>query len=162
MKQNYNFKNFYAIVLLALVHARYRFTWVSVGTPGNTHDSTYFQPTDLWNRTEAALVIPDQVQVVNSLEVPPLVVGDRTFPLRTWITKPYGDAVLSDKKSYFNWRGSRTRLVTEGAFDQLKSRFRVLHKKCESDKETVKAMVLACIALHNICIDRGDLIPKSV
>ena len=133
-----------------------------MGTPGNSHDRTYFQPTVLWNRTEAALVIPGQVKVVNSLEVPPLVVGDRTFPLRTWITKPYGDAVLSEEKTYFNCRGSRTRMVTEGAFDQLKSRFRVLHKKCESDKEIVKAMVLACIVLHNTCIDRGDLISKSV
>ena len=133
-----------------------------MGTPGNSHDSTYFQPTVLWNRTEAALVISGQVKVVNSLEVPPLVVGDRTFPLRTWITKPYGDAVLSEEKTYFNCRGSRTRMVTEGAFDQLKSRFRVLHKRCESDKEIVKAMVLACIVLHNTCIDRGDLISKSV
>ena len=133
-----------------------------MGTPGNSHDSTYFQPTVLWNRTEAALVISGQVKVVNSLEVPPLVVGDRTFPLRTWITKLYGHAVLSEEKTYFNCRGSRTRMVTEGAFEQLKSRFRVLHKRCESDKEIVKAMVLACIVLHNTCIDRGDLISKSV
>lgn len=31
--------------------------------------------------------------------------------------------------------------------------------KCESDKDTVKAKALACIILHNSCIDRGDLIP---
>ena len=37
---------------------------LSVGAPGNIHDSTYFQSTDLWNRIEAGLVIPDQVQVV--------------------------------------------------------------------------------------------------
>ena len=51
-------------------------------------------------------------------------------------------------------------MVTEGAFGQLKSRFRILHKKCESDKETVKTMALACAVLHNICMDRGDLIPR--
>ena len=52
MKQYYNFKNFYFTILLALVDAKYRFTWLSVTTPdGNTHDSTYFQSRDLWNES---------------------------------------------------------------------------------------------------------------
>ena len=38
MKQYYNFKNFYSIILLALVDPKYRFIWASVGAPGNTHD----------------------------------------------------------------------------------------------------------------------------
>ena len=159
MKQYYNFKKCYSKILLALVDARYRFTWIRVETPGNTRDSTYFQSTDLYDRTEAGLVIPDQVQVVNGLEIPPLILGDRAFPLRTWITKPYRDAVLSEEN--FNYRGSWARMVTEKAFGRLKSRFRVLHKKCESGKKTVKAMVLACVTLHNICIDTGDVIPRD-
>ena len=83
LKQYYNLKYFYSIVLLTLVDTRYHFTWVSVGAPGNTNDSTYFQSTDLWNRIEAGLVIPDQVQVLNNLEIPPLILGDGGFPLRT-------------------------------------------------------------------------------
>ena len=31
MKQYYNFKNFYSLVLLALVDAKYRFIWASLG-----------------------------------------------------------------------------------------------------------------------------------
>ena len=58
--------------------------------------------------------------------------------------------VLSEEKRYFNYRHSHARM---GAFGKLKSRFRVLHRKCESHKEKVKAMGLACIVLHNICID---------
>ena len=50
MKQYINFKNFYLIVLMALANADYRFIWTSVGDPGNTHDSTLLQSTDLWNR----------------------------------------------------------------------------------------------------------------
>ena len=49
-------------------------------------------------------------------------------------------------------------MVTEGAFDRPKCRFIVLHKKCESEKETVKAMALTCVVLHKICIYRRDLI----
>ena len=35
-------------------------------------------------------------------------------------------------------------MVSEVAFGQLKSRFRVFHKKCESDKESIKDMTLRC------------------
>ena len=138
MKQYFNFKGFYSIVLMALVDAKYRFIWASVGAPGNTHDSTMMQSTELWSQIVEGKIIPNLVQEVNNIEVPPLILGDGAFPLRTWIMKPHGDAVLPDNKRYFNFRHSRARLVTEGAFGRLKSRFRVLFRKCESKKETVK------------------------
>ena len=97
--------------------------------------------------------------------------------------KSYGDAVLTPDKRYFNYRSSRSHMVTEGAFRKLaklpknclsvfghfinlalkksKGRFRILHRKCESNKETVKIMGLTCVILHNICIDKGDLVPRK-
>ena len=75
--------------------------------------------------------------------------------------KPYGDAVLTPDKRCFNYRSSRSCLVTEGTFEKLKRRFQILYRKCESNKETVKIMGLACVILHNICIDKGDLVPRK-
>ena len=57
--------------------------------------------------------------------------------------KPHGDAVLTQEKAYFNFHLSRARMVTEGAFGKLKGRYKALHRKCESNKETVKIMGLA-------------------
>ena len=131
MKQYFNFKGFYSIVLMALVDAEYRFIWASVGAPGNTHDSTLMQSTELWDRIVAGNVIPN---IVQQIDIPPLILGDGAFPLRTWIMKPHGDAVFPEDKRYFNYRHSRARLVTERAFGRLKSRFRVLFRKCESNK----------------------------
>ena len=160
-KQYFNFKGFYSIVLMALVDAEYRFIWASVGAPGNTHDSTLFQSTKLWGRIVDGDAIPNVVQKVKNVDIPPQILGDGAFQLRTWIMKPHGDAVLSKEKRYFNYRHSGARLVTEGAFGRLKSRFRILHRKCESDKESVKLFGLACVALHNICIELGDLVPRN-
>ena len=87
--------------------------------------------------------------------------GDGAFSLRTFMLKPNRDAVLPDNKRYFNYRNSRARLVTEGAFGRLKIRFRVLFRKCETNKETVKLYCLACVVLHNLCIERGDLVPRK-
>ena len=47
MKQYYNFKNLYSVVLHDLIDANYRFIWASLGASGNTHDSTCFQVTSL-------------------------------------------------------------------------------------------------------------------
>jgi hypothetical protein len=44
-KEYHNFKNFYSIVLMGLVDAKYRFVWASVGFPGNTHDAMILQAT---------------------------------------------------------------------------------------------------------------------
>ena len=161
MKQYFNFKGFYSIVLMALVDAKYRFIWASAGAPGNTHDSTLLQSTDLWREIVSGEKIPNVMQLIDDVEIPPLILGDGAFPLRTFLMKPHGDAVLSDEKRYFNFRHSRARLVTEGAFGRLKSRFRVLFRKCESNKETVKLFGLACVVLHNLCIERGDLVPRK-
>ena len=106
-------------------------------------------------------VIPNVAQQVENVEIPPLILGDVAFPLRTWIMKPHGDAILPDDKRYLNYRHSRARLVTEGAFGRLKSRFRVLFRKCESHKEIVKMYGLACFVLHNLYIELGDLVPRK-
>ena len=37
-KEYHNFKNFYSVVLMAIVDAKCRFIWANVGCPGNSHD----------------------------------------------------------------------------------------------------------------------------
>ena len=48
-KKYHNFKNFYSIVLMALVDSHYRFIWGTCGYPGNSHDSIILQSTELWS-----------------------------------------------------------------------------------------------------------------
>ena len=87
-----------------------------------------------------------------------MIVGDGTFPMKPLMCKPFGDAVLTEKKHYFNYRLSHVRMVSEGAFGKLKSRFRVFHRKCESSKESVKAVGLATIILHNIYLGIWEIL----
>ena len=75
--------------------------------------------------------------------------------------KPHGDAILPDEKRYFNHRNSRARLVTEGTLGRLKIKLKVLFRKCESNKETLKLYGLVCVVLHNLCFESGDLFPRK-
>ena len=52
-------------------------------------------------------------------------------------------------------------MVSEGASGKLKSRFRVFHRKCKNSKESVKAVGLAAV-LHNICLEMGYILPRSM
>ena len=160
-KEYHNFKNFYSVVLMGLVDAKYRFIWASCGFPGNSHDSIIFQATDLFQNVTEGNLIPKFAKNENGVMITELILGDSAFPFRSWLMKPYTNAVLSPQERYFNYRLSRARMVTEGAYGRLKGCWRVLLRKCESHKETVKLMTLACIVLHNICIDLSDTTPTS-
>ena len=59
------------------------------------------------------------------------------------------------------YRHNRARLVKEEVIGRLKSRFRVLFRKCESNKETVKLCGFACVVFYNLCIERGNLVPRK-
>ena len=111
-KEYHNFKNFYSVILMAMVDSNYQFIWGSCGFPGNH------------------------------------------------TTIRYSNAMLTPKQRCFNYRLSRARMVTEGAYGQLKGRWRVLHRKYESSAKEVKIITLACVILHNICISQNDQLPK--
>ena len=162
MKQYHNFKNFYSVVLLALVDAKYRVMWAALGAPSNTHDSTYFQSTHLFHEVNEGNVLPGKFQFIGNTKTPPMVLGDGTFPMKPWMCKPFADTVLTEKKCYFNYCLSHACMVSEGAFGKFKSRFRVLHRKCESSKESVKAMGWAAVVLHNTCLEMGYILPRSM
>ena len=160
-KEYHNFKNFYSIVLMALVDSQYRFVWASCGFPGNSHDALVFKLTDLWRRIQEGY-IPQIGKSIDDVIVPPVIVGDSAFPLCTWLLKPFTNAILSPEQRNFNYRLSRARMVTEGAYGQLKGRWRVLLRKCESSRDQVRTATLACVVLHNTCINRGDSISKKL
>lgn len=106
-KEYHNFKNFYSIVLMAIVDAKYRFIWASCGFPGNSHDSIIFQSTELWEDITEREIIPSLGRNVNGVTVSPVILGDSAFPFRTWLMKPFTSAVLTPQQRYFNYRLSR-------------------------------------------------------
>ena len=57
-KKYHNFNNFYSIVMMAIVDAKYRFVWASIGFPGNSHDSVILQSTQLGSDITENNIIP--------------------------------------------------------------------------------------------------------
>ena len=74
MKQYHNIKNFYSVILLAVVDAKYRFIWATLGALGNTHDSILFQSTTLWSNIVSGDVLSEAAGKTNDdIVIPPLI-----------------------------------------------------------------------------------------
>ena len=53
-------------------------------------------------------------------------------------------------------------MAVEGAYGQLKGRWRFLLRKSESNHFEVKMATLACMVLHNVCLEQGDTLPAKL
>lgn len=124
--------------------------------------SSIFQASKLYSKILKRDVTPPLRKRINNVDIPPIILGDSAFPHHAWLQKPYGNANHTQKQCYFNYRLSRGCMVTECAYGQLKGRWRVLHHKSECNVTSLKEYVLACIVLHNICIQSGDSVCKRL
>ena len=94
-----------------LVDSHYRFVWGSCGFLGNSHDAVIFRSTYFWNSIQEGFISAID-NALGDITVQPLTVGDSAFPLRSWLMKPFTNAVLTPQQHYFNYRLSRARMVS--------------------------------------------------
>ena len=91
---------------------------------------------------------PDKHSTCDFDPLPYFLVGDETFPLKTWLMRPYPDT-LDKEQRIFNYRLSRARRTIENAFGILCARWRIFYTPIRTKVENVENFVLACLALHN-------------
>ena len=97
------------------------------------------------------------MKIVSGTEIPPLIIGDSTYPLLKGLVKPYPNRGLPPDEREVNKTLSAARSVVERAFGMLKGSWRLPLKKVEQQTRTLSKTVLAACILNNICIDHGDL-----
>ena len=147
----YNYKNFFSIVLFAIVDADYKFLYVDVGKNGRISDGGIFVNTPIYKKLEASSVGTPQPKHLHDRvkPVPYMIVGDDAFPIKTYLMKLYPSRNLDITQRIFNYRLSRVRRIVENVFGILSSRFVVFQKPIPLEPEKVEKVVLAACALHN-------------
>ena len=148
----YNYKGFHSIILMALVDADYKFSWVDVGSNGSAGDAQVFNKSELKECLEADTVgVPAPEPLPHDDKCMPFfIVGDDAFALRTWLMKPFSKRELTLAETIFNYRLSRARRIVENAFGILAHRFRCLLTTMRQRPQTVGSIALACVCLHNL------------
>ncbi|XP_060587963.1 putative nuclease HARBI1, partial [Ruditapes philippinarum] len=156
----YNYKGYHSIVLLALVDADYKFTWVNIGAQGGCSDAQIWTQSDLKLAIKRGLIgMPDKTPLPgDDKQKGYYIIADNAFAMRTWLIKPFSRRGLEKDERNFNNRLSRARRVVENAFGILANRFRCLFSVMPQRPDTVCSIGLACVFLHNIMRSRyhGD------
>lgn len=148
----WNYKKFHSIILMALVDADYKFSWVDVGANGSAGDGQVFNGSELRECFENDTAgIPEPEPLPNDDKaVPYFIAADDAFALQTWLMKPFSKRQLTNPERIFNYRLSRARRIVENAFGILAHRFQCLLIPMRQKPKNVVSIVLACISLHNL------------
>jgi len=147
----FNYKNHFSIVLLALVDAYCRFTFVDIGAYGRVSDGGVFYNSTLAKALDDNILnIPAARKLPNSNNSSPyVIVADDAFPLKEYLLKPYPIRNSSPENRVFNYRLSRARRTVENAFGQLSQRFRIFARTIPFSPEKAQVITMAACCLHN-------------
>ncbi|KAG0425316.1 hypothetical protein HPB47_027507, partial [Ixodes persulcatus] len=144
----FNYKKSFNIVLFVLVDADSRFVYTDVGALGSDGDGGIWRTTPLRNAIESGTAgLP--ISGPGPFGVPPVIVGDDSFPLSMNLMKPYTGTNSFEVTVIFNYRLSRARRVAENAFGILANCFRFLHTTIDAEPGRVTSFVKAACVLHN-------------
>lgn len=155
---NYNYKNTFSIVLLALADANYKLIYVDVGCKGRISDGGVFNNSTLYNAIERNMlgIPPPKLLPGSDIESPFVIVADDAFALKTYLMKPYNFRSHDVGERIFNYRISRARRMVESTFGLMASKFRVMRTTIDISEKNVKSCVLAICVLHNFLLTTGD------
>lgn len=149
----YNYKQFFSIVLMALVDSIYCFTFVDVGAYGCCSDSHVFKNSQLAKRLQQNnFNIPEKVHLTNDTNgkpMPYVFVGDEAFALSEHILRPFAKKNLSMQKRVFNYRLSRARRMVECTFGLLANKWRIFHRPLDTSAEFCDDIIKSFCVLHN-------------
>lgn len=151
--QNFNYKGYFSVVLMAVADADGMFVTVDVGDYGRNSDGAVFRTSKLGRLlNQNNLNIPSPQPLPHDGQnnaFPFYFCADEAFPLRKNIMRPYPQRVLDDTKRIFNYRLSRGRKSVECSFGMLVSKFRVFETPIACGEECVDNIIKAACVLHN-------------
>lgn len=153
----FNYKEFFSIVLFAVVDADYKFIYIDVGSYGKECDSTIFQNSTLFEhleRNQIQLPHPEPISSTRSEDMPYVFVADEAFGLSPYIMRPYSGRNLPTPKRVFNYRLSRARRYVECAFGLLSNKWRIFHRPLNVKTDLSIDIVKCCCVLHNFVRSR--------
>ncbi|XP_055845403.1 uncharacterized protein LOC129911591 [Episyrphus balteatus] len=152
----YNYKGWYSTVLLAVVDYRYRFLYISVGSPGRCNDSSIFENSSLKVHHQDP-ILKAMSKNLCDVNVPVVLIGDSAFRFSDILMKPYPYSTsLTPRQKNFNFHLSKSRRVVENAFGHLKARFRRIGKGLDNHIENTNLIIKSCCVLHNFLNSHSD------
>lgn len=159
----FNYKGFHSTNLMAVCDAKYRLLFIDIGSYGRDNDAAVFGQTKLFqlmDSSQANLTEPSNVEGYSFSYV---LVGDESFPLQTWLMKPFSGANLNLRQLTCNYRLSRSRRTIENGFGILSSCWRIFARPINANLDLIDLIVQACSCLHDyfLLTDNARYVPAG-
>jgi len=110
---------------LAICDANYIIRFVDIGAYGRRSDGGIFKDSAMGKAfDEGHMNIPQPAAISDSPVLPYCLVGDKAFPLKSYLLCPYpGRGGLTPEQKVFNYRLSQARRLIENTFSILASQW---------------------------------------
>ncbi|KAM0912786.1 hypothetical protein ACQ4PT_012591 [Festuca glaucescens] len=141
----------YSVAVQAVVDADGAFTDVCIGLPGSLSDAAVLDRSALRASCQSG-ILGDRCRLV----------GGASYPLTDWMLVPYAHHNLTWAQHAFNERVAAARAAAQGAFRNLKARWRCLQRRTEPKLPDLHNMIGACCVLHNFCQRSGEEIDPEL
>lgn len=150
----HNYKEFFSIVLFAVVDHNCKFLAIDVGSYGKEGDAAIFSKSAFGKALlQGTIELPAQAPLPNTnILMPHVFVGDEAFKLTSTMMRPYPkeQSNSNEEKSVYNYRHCRARRVSENAFGMLCQYFRVFFTPIALKPETTDLLVVASCIVYNM------------
>ncbi|XP_061170533.1 putative nuclease HARBI1 [Saccostrea echinata] len=140
-------KGYYALNIQMTCDPQFRVLDVVARWPGSVHDARIFRESSLCKMMEEG-------------QLSGILLGDSGYGLKPYLMTPYM-AEDAPGNRRFNTAHCRTRVIIEQTFGILKKRFYALHCGLRTKPERACRIVTACTILHNIGIERRDILQDA-
>ncbi|CAN0122751.1 unnamed protein product [Pylaiella littoralis] len=151
--QYYNYKQFFSVVLLAVVDDRGLFRWICAGAPGSCGDSGIFKWSHFYKQIVDDQKLPEGDRTVIGPSM--VILGDSAFQNCEWLLTPI-DNPTNREQRFFNHNHSSSRFVVEHGFGRFKWKYQCCRHRMYYKLSEVPDVVEACVLLYNfILLEEG-------
>lgn len=161
----FNYKDYFSVVVLAMVDAEYKFVAVDVGAYGREGDSGIFQRSSFGRKIyNEEFNFPPPIELPQTkIILPHVIIADKAFALHQNVMRSYPSkqALTNRQKSVYNYRHSRARRTSENAFGIMSSYFRIFYTPIMAKAKTVDSIIIVACILHNFMRDEKILSPQE-
>ena len=142
---------------LALTSYNKRFLYAAVGAPESTHDAKMLKESSFFDEVLSGRGLPDRrINLSDFGDIALVTIGDSAFPQFSWLIKCHNEYTRDPQQCYFNKMLCSARVVSENTYGMLKGRWGFPYKNAKVQPENLRYIIMACIALNNLCIAEND------
>jgi hypothetical protein len=142
-------KGGFALVVMAGSDVRGKFYMASADHSGSTNDCIAWENSNLRSAIEAGELNRDF-----------FIIGDEAFTCTEQLLSPFPGRGIGRWRDSFNYWLSHSRQCIERAFGMLTMRWGIFWRKFSFSFERWSTVILVCMKLHNICVDRNVPLPR--